>query len=220
MFTQEKFNESCRQFHQKYVAAKKDISAIEHLGPYLTIPIESEIKAAGSTECRAGCIHCCYLRVVAFPHEIIAIYFFLKRTLTREQFIEVRTKIATQYAVIKPLSENEHFTTNIECPLLAGGCCSVYPVRPLACSGYHSTSEALCRDSYENPEIMGMESGGIPMLHSVKELHAIQHTIATEVISSEQDDLMQYEFIKGLHHVFNNPSLIQRWVSGRRFFSK
>lgn len=220
MITKEEFNECCRQFHKKYIAAKKDISAIEYLGPYLTTPIENEIKAVGATECRAGCIHCCYLRVVAFPHEIIAIYFFLKRTQTKEQLHKVSGEIAKQYKVIQPLSENEHFTTNIECPLLMNGRCSVYPVRPIACSGYHSISEAHCRDSNEHPEIMGVENGGIPMVHSVKEQQSIQHTIATEVIQSERDDVEQYELIRGLHSIFNNPSLIQRWVNGRSFFSK
>jgi Fe-S-cluster containining protein len=199
------------------VAAKKDISTIERLGPYLTIPIENEISAAGSTECRAGCAHCCNLRVAAFPHEIVAIHYFLKRTLPREQLNKIRARIDAQYKVVQPLSESEHFSTNVECPLLMEGRCSVYPVRPISCSGYHSTSEAKCRESNEHPE---MDNGAIPMVDTVKERQLIQHSIAREVITAEKDDASQYELIGGLHRIFRDPGLIQRWVNGRSFFKK
>lgn len=220
MITTEEFHDLCRQFRKKYEGAKKDLSAIEQLGPYLIKPIEAEIEAVGATACREGCIHCCYLRVVAFPHEIISIYLFLNKILTKEQFRDVRNKLAKQYEVIQPLSVDEHFTTNIECPLLLNGRCSVYSVRPISCAGYHSLFEAPCCESNEHPEIIGTENGGIPTVLSIKEAQSIQNTVVTQVIMAVGDDGEHYELIRALHYIFENPSLIQRWKNGRKLFKR
>ncbi len=220
MMTAEEFHDLCCKFHKKYVNAKRDISTIEQLGPHLIKPIEDEVESTGATACRAGCSHCCYLRVAAFPHEIISIYHFLNRTLTKEQRRETKNKIARQYKIVQPLSIDEHYTTNIECPLLTDGRCSVYPVRPISCAGYHSMSETQCRDSNEHPEIVGTENGGIPMVLSIKDKQAVQNTVVTQIVMEEGDDGEHYELISALHHLFEDPSLIQRWKNGRKLFKQ
>ncbi|MGO4998348.1 YkgJ family cysteine cluster protein [Oceanisphaera sp. W20_SRM_FM3] len=218
MISQNQFNEQCKVFHKKYVASKKDISLIEIVSSHLIKPIEAVVAKVGVVACRSGCSHCCHLRVVAFPHEIVAIYFHLNRTLNKEQLDEVKSKIKSQFNIVEGLSESEHFTTNVECPLLVSNKCSVYKVRPIACAGYHSASEAACRKSNENPEVVGIESGGIPMVQIIHDEKAIQNTVATQVINAERDDNEQYELIRGLHQLFNNPSRIQKWKNGRKLF--
>ena len=54
----------------------------------------------------------------------------------------------------RPLS-NRYFAATIRCPFLVDGLCSIYPVRPLACSGHHAVSppEWCAPDSQQKPEI-------------------------------------------------------------------
>ena len=148
----------------------------------------------------------------------IAIYLYLNRTLNKEQLDKIKTRIENQFKVIETLSVDEHFTTNVECPLLASGLCSVYKVRPISCAGYHSVSEEACRKSNDNPEIVSTENGGIPLVGIIKEEQSIQNTIAIQVIDFEKDDGEQYELIRALHQLFKKPSRIQRWKKGRKLF--
>jgi len=216
MITTEQFNELYSKFHKTYKVTKKNLSSVNKLSLQLIEPIESIITEVGATECREGCTHCCNLRVVAFPHEIISIYLFLKNTLSKGDLREIKEKILTQYSIIEPLTKDEHFTTNVECPLLINNKCSVYPVRPISCAGYHSLSEAVCIDSNNNPEIVGAEDGGIPQIETIQEELSVQHAVATQVIERNKDDVEQYELIMALYNVFKKPALIQKWKSGRK----
>jgi Fe-S-cluster containining protein len=116
--------------------------------------------------------------------------------ISTEGFHEQCNRFHKKY--IETLSVDEHFTTNVECPLLASGLCSVYKVRPISCAGYHSVSEAACRKSNDNPEIVSTENGGIPLVGIIKEEQSIQNTIAIQVIDFEKDDGEQYELIRAL----------------------
>lgn len=136
------------------------------------------------------------------------------------QLDKVKEKIETQFKIIENLSEQEHFTTNVECPLLESDQCSVYKVRPVSCAGYHSASETACRESNENPEIVGTENGGIPVVEIIENEKAIQNTVAIHVIDFENDDNEKYELIRALHLLFINPRQIQKWKNGRKLFQQ
>lgn len=213
-------NAACNAFHKQYSIAKNDLFKLESLVKTQLIPIDNAFASDAPLECREGCAHCCQLRVVAFPHELIAIYLYINRTFSRNDIRAVKDKVAAQFKKIKNLTLDEHFTTNIECPLLEKNKCSIYPVRPLSCAGYNSTSEAACKDSNENPHIVGHESGGIPMVMEIKLAQELQVYVAGMVIHAAGDDAEQYELIGGLHAIYDDPSIIQRWVKGRKFQNK
>ncbi len=217
--TSEEFNRRCINFFSLLQSAKKSAPLATSIGPGFIRPVESAIKKIPIIDCRAGCSYCCNLRVVAFPFEIIAIYFYLVENFSKREFEEFKARVHQQYQIIQGMTTEEHFATNIRCPLLADKKCSVYPVRPLSCAGYHSASVDACRDSDENPEITGMDRGGIPMIHEVKEAQSVQNTVAVEVLSKTRDDANQYELIRGLWKIMNNPKLIQRWKAGRVVFT-
>jgi len=218
MISTTEFQEQCGEFHQKYMASKKNISSIEATSSHLIKPIEKIISEVDMVACQKGCSHCCSLRVVAFPHEIIAIYFYLNRTLNKIELDKVKNKIKNQFNVIENLSEQEHFTTNVECPLVEATQCTIYTVRPISCAGYHSASETACRDSNENPEIVGTENGGIPVVEIIENEKAIQNTVAIQVTNAEGDDSDKYELIRALYSLFLNPKQIQKWKKGRKLF--
>lgn len=207
-------------FYKRYSIAKSDLSKLESLVKSQLIPIDNAFVSDAPLECREGCAHCCQLRVVAFPHELIAIYLYINRTFSRNDIRAIKDKVATQFKRIKNLTIDEHFTTNIECSLLENNRCSIYPVRPLSCAGYNSTSETACKDSNENPHIVGYESGGIPMVMEIKLAQAFRVYIAEKAIHAVGDDAEQYELASGLHAIYENPSIIQRWVGGRKFQNK
>lgn len=119
--------------------------------------------------CKEGCKYCCHLRVAAFPYEAAAIASYIDTELSPEQALEIRKRIEEKAALIAGMTEERHFTTNIECAFLYEGKCSVYPVRPSSCAGYHSLSRERCEYSFRHPT--DLESG-IPDLEELKQFHA------------------------------------------------
>jgi len=218
MITKADFNKLSEVFTLKYLSAKRNITSIEALNPILKKPVEEEIKKSEGSDCKSGCSHCCVIRVEAFPHEIISMYFYLNKNLDSPKLEATKKRINDQYKKIKHISKDEHFRTNIQCPLLVDKCCSVYEARPLVCAGYHSTSVDQCIKSYNNPAVVSSDDdAGIPMIFSVREQQSIQDAVATSAIENIGDDKNKYEIIKGLHHVFENPSCIQKWRKGQKF---
>lgn len=102
-------------------------------------------------QCQAGCKFCCHLRVAAFPYEAAAIASYIDSELPQEQALELRKRVAEKAALISGMTVEQHFTTNIECAFLYEGKCSVYPVRPSSCAGYHSLSRERCEFAYNHP---------------------------------------------------------------------
>ncbi|EPZ8357843.1 YkgJ family cysteine cluster protein [Enterobacter hormaechei] len=101
--------------------------------------------------CRAGCSHCCYLRVEAYDFEVDSIVQYVNTRIGSKTRIQIIEDLQQQFEVISKLTTNEHLYTNVKCPLLLNGKCAVYPVRPVACAAYHSMNEQECKRSYNDP---------------------------------------------------------------------
>ncbi len=217
MVTEDEFYQYCQELNSHYLGAKKDISKAKAISKYQIQKIEVAIEKAGEIGCSNGCSHCCQLRVVAFPHELIAIYLHIKFSFTKARSDAAIARVKSQFAKIKDMSMEQHFVTNVECPLLENGRCSVYEVRPIACAGYHSVTEERCRYSNEHPEIVGTETGGIPMVLEIQDSSGAQVGAISQVINAHNDDVTQYELIRGLNAIAVDPSVNQKWMRGRKF---
>jgi len=209
----DKFQAQCEAFAKEYREAKAQLPRVTRLSRMLNAPIEAESAACGDLACQRGCHHCCFLRVTAYPHEIVSIYMYLNQHLDKSQLEAVKHRIKEQYAVIRDKSEEEHYTTNVECPLLVHGECTAYAVRPMSCAAYHSLSEPQCRWSYENPHI---RIHGIPQYKEIFDQKDIQRAVVANQAPIDEE----YELIFALHRLFQDPSQIQRWRAGHRLIER
>lgn len=152
--------------------------------------------------CQAGCKYCCHLRVAAFPYEAAAIASYIDSELPREQAQELRKRIAEKAALIAGISEEQHFTTNIECAFLVEGKCAVYPVRPSACAGYHSLSLERCIDAFNNPldmDTVKPDSEELTQFHAALD-EGIKQALISLGLAAEKGELhtLMAETIKSL----------------------
>jgi Fe-S-cluster containining protein len=218
MVSEEEFKRLCDGFYRIYKKAKKNPDQLSRLSEITNKPIESVMSEYKEIDCHSGCSHCCQLRVVAFSHELVSIYYYLVSRVKSVDLVRIKERLINQFLLIKDLTTDEHFTRNIECPMLINGRCSVYPVRPISCAGYHSRSEESCIHSNENPHIVGNDGGGIPQVAPVNFSMSLQNTIVIQVAEAIGEDSEKYELIRGLHSLFQNPKLVQQWKKGRRLF--
>ncbi|MDE2421900.1 MAG: YkgJ family cysteine cluster protein [Gammaproteobacteria bacterium] len=219
MFTEVETSARMNEAYKKYRAAKKSSLNTAAFSGFLNIPIQQVSEKVGNLACRSGCSHCCYLRVSAYSFEIVSIYFYLVTRLDKDALAAFKERLQEKAISVSSMSVDEHYITNVQCPMLEDNKCIVYPVRPMACAGYHSLSEPTCRDSYEHPEIVGDDGDGIPMALDVKEMQSFQSGIAEAVLNEENDDTGRYELISALYQIFEKPTLLQLWRNGRKMFS-
>ena len=89
-------------------------------------------------DCGRKCFWCCYLRVDATAHEILAIASHIEKKFTPRELERLIKRLAEHAERVRPLTYSQHMSTNIVCPLLIDGCCSVYSLRPFGCRRHHS----------------------------------------------------------------------------------
>ena len=199
-----------------YSAAKVDPKKLNILSVLDKVNIEAELQKDSNVACAKNCSHCCYLRVVSYPHELVAIHNFIHKSLKQDVKETVLERLKSQAKIVEKMSEQEHFTTNIECPFLINKQCVIYAVRPITCAGYHSLSEAACVRSYNNPTVTN--GFGIPLSKDIDRARNIQHQLVVGVSHSLASDEMTYELITSLQKIENNPKAIQRWKQSKKMF--
>ncbi|WP_165922996.1 YkgJ family cysteine cluster protein [Sulfurirhabdus autotrophica] len=94
-----------------------------------------------SIDCRAGCSHCCNVRVEALEPEIFLIAQELRKN-PPDKLREVIVTLRQHVEIVKDVSiQNYHF----QCPFLKDHLCSIYPVRPAICIKVHSFDVEKCK---------------------------------------------------------------------------
>ncbi len=216
---QEFFNMMCDKFYLDYKRSMKTLSGFEKINHdhlKLVEEVISDRPPENEIACKLECSYCCNLRVTAFPHEIVGIYFYLNKHLSANQLSIVKEDISNKSKKVKGLGELDHYKTNIRCPLLSqNNTCSVYSSRPISCSTYHSKNVSSCKSMFENPD----SSEGTDQYAVIHQMRQFTHDVCTNVLDHIKHDKNQYELISSLDELFKNPSIIQRWKKGKPFLS-
>lgn len=102
--------------------------------------------------CEKGCFYCCHLvNISAAIPEVVAIAVYVKRNTTPDELTQLHQRIDAHAERMKGSTSQQRSTMRYPCPLLVGGCCSVYEVRPLACRGWHSLDVSKCEEEFHHP---------------------------------------------------------------------
>lgn len=186
--------------------SKKNINNINELSFSVLSEIDKAIQDSYRIDCHSGCSHCCYLRVSAYDFELISIYQYLMSKIRRNNRELILKQLNKRYETVKNLTLEEHHHTNIKCPFLIENKCSVYPVRPVSCAGYHSIKKELCIKSNDDPTD---ESFGIPIDFQIEMVKNDTHSFIKTFIENTGDEVK--ELISGMHQLINNKNTIIQW---------
>ncbi|RJG47875.1 YkgJ family cysteine cluster protein [Motilimonas pumila] len=201
--------------HYAYQQALKSSDKLIALSQLQTATLTESMQRQPEIDCRNGCAKCCNIRVMVFPHEAVAMYFYIKAKLSKAQQVVIEERLHQSADKIAAMTEQEHLTTNVPCPMLIAESCSVYPARSLACAGYHSTDVKQCVQSYKTPTDL---SGFIPQLKNVQQMQQQLVGISYQVLQQNKAAADKVEMIGALSAIFRQPSLINKWKRGRAMF--
>ncbi len=127
-------------------------------------------KALACLECQSGCDYCCYPPVSAAVPEVANIVAYIQSQLSQAEQNRLTEKVTQVYSQVDPMSGPQRAASNIACPYLNEGKCSIYPVRPLSCRGYNSTSRATCRSVFDSSKKDQAIPAYVPLMASAQGL--------------------------------------------------
>lgn len=182
------------------------------------IPIQLRMDSglSGSSAevaCKKGCSYCCHYRVSITAVEAFAIAEHVA-SLPSDESSKFNRRIAENARRIAGMSRIEHLRTNIPCAFLEDGACSIYPMRPIACRGYHSLDVEVCRRSFEEPTLSDV-SDVDPERQAVDSAYRIALARAQKNLGK---DTLEYEMHGAVLEALTNRPSGRRWKRGKISF--
>jgi Fe-S-cluster containining protein len=178
----------------------------------------SELERSGmSIACKSGCCFCCYLKVDIHPSEAFLIADYVRANFSPEQKRTVEEKARENWTKIEPMTLDQHFGSNLPCPLLFDGKCSVYAVRPSGCRMFHAQTVRTCKESFDHPEDLSSPNSEIP---DVKIATASAQSGVNEAYKQTGHDAEAYDLNPALVEALTNPKSERRWRDGKTAFPK
>jgi hypothetical protein len=165
--------------------------------------------------CAAGCAHCCHLKVIATPAEVIGVVDHLAATRSAAELDALRERVMSADEKTRGRTADERARLQLPCPLLADARCLVYQHRPLHCAGANAADPSACKEAFESPD------REVPVLHYPAQrigADAAAAGLSRALFETGRDGRM-VELIAGLAVLLSDPSTKARWERGEQAFS-
>lgn len=183
---------------------------------HLALRVMSDSPLSGKHECRAGCDFCCHTAVTVAPPEVFAIVRYLREHYDDATLADVREKIERNATLAASVSRDDYIAKLVPCALKTDdGNCLAYPVRPIACAGFLSTSQAKCAAEFERvpdrepvPTDKYAMHAGLGVSNGL--LEACRHA---------GFDGQFYELHHALRLALDSPDAIERWARRENVFA-
>jgi Fe-S-cluster containining protein len=161
---------------------------------------QAALDQGSQFDCKAGCNHCCQVRVEALEPEI----FLIARELRQwpdQKLGEVMVRLQNHAAAVKVMPAGQHRSA---CPFLDQNLCSIYAVRPAVCRKAHSFDVTKCAtpgaDIPQNLDLVvkaeALMKGTAEAYRSI-ELPASAHELGQAVLLAMTDDAAESRWADG-----------------------
>ena len=178
----------------------------------------NRVTASGSQiDCRRGCSWCCYQQVLVNPAEMLLITDYIGRNFNDKMKKAILQRAIEKDEKVKSLPAEEALQQKIPCPLLLDGTCSIYPVRPMACRIYLSSSLDSCLREFHHPE----KPDTYPRLFDFP-LHAgrMMNSGMIHYLSERGVTVYENRLEKILRLLLEKPEKTDNWLTGTEDFSE
>ena len=176
---------------------------------------ETENQLPHPIACREGCNFCCFNQVEVTPLEALGIGHYVGQNFSTEEKDGLMARVSRSLDLKagkskKKLARRRH---QLPCPLLVGGRCSIYPVRPLVCRAMHTFEARACEQ-----ELLGGKLGpGAYYAHRYEFVWSISAGLQNGCREVRcQTGVL--DLTRALHDFFSREAPVERWLSGEEVF--
>jgi Fe-S-cluster containining protein len=192
-------------------------SQVLSLADQLITYFESANHLPHPIACREGCSFCCYNQVELTPPEALLIGHHVAQNFTTEEKDALRAKVnrSLRLKAVKSKKDLARLRRQFPCPLLLGGRCSIYSVRPLVCRAMHTFEAEACEQ-----ELQGGKLGP-------GEYYAHRYEFVWSISSGLQNGCRELgcqtgilDLSQALHDYLVQGNPVERWISGEEVFGR
>lgn len=175
--------------------------------------------ASPPVACSTGCSHCCYQLVSVSAPEVFRIVRYLRTSMPRVQMEEVVGRVRSLDKATRGASSKARVNIKKPCAFLdADGSCTIYAVRPLACSEFTSYDVQACKRGKRigfKPFGLIHEKARMIAFNAVRQ--GLQDGLAIAVPQAGTNLL---ELTAAISTALDHPAPEQAWLSGENVFVK
>lgn len=189
------------------------INDLIHLAEELTAAHKENQPPASPIHCRAGCSHCCHMRVHVTAPEALVIALFIRERFSQIEIDDLRLRLIEADDITRGMTDEEHGRAGISCPLLLDDLCSVYDARPLECRGYVSMDVEACREASKD-----YEAWNVPMYFSQ---YSIFKNVQVGLLAALVGAGYNFELLEltaALRIALSTTDIAERWLAGENVF--
>jgi hypothetical protein len=171
-------------------------------------------KSGPKLPCNKGCFWCCFLQVKVTPLEVMCIVDYLHSCLKPEELSKLQQRLVTADEKTQRTNGRQRVCAKVLCPLLVGGKCLAYPVRPIACRIYHSLDLADCK------ALLDDVSGSVTVHQAISRMSMGIFAGLTVGLRSVGLQTCLLDLTTGLGIAMEEPGpgLMRTWLSGEPTF--
>lgn len=207
-----------RELGERILAEGHTLPIITRLGEQSAELAASMIATAAAHEsvvCRAGCSWCCYPPYVTTnAAEVTRIAAYLREALGPAELGTLIEQLRNRTTRIQAMNKEERAHAVLPCALLVDNCCSVHPVRPLACRGWVSSDVIACEASYESGWEHPVPNGRRHLGVTAGIRLGMRQALEAGGLEHEPIDLTA-----GLLIALSQPDSTDRWLAGEPVFA-
>jgi len=184
---------------------------------HLVFSFEAENPLPHPIACRAGCYFCCFNQIELTPPEALLIGHHVDRHFSQDDKQRLLDHVDLTLIKMSGQSKTElaRLRSDLPCPLLQAGRCSVYAVRPLLCRAMHSLNAAHCEQELASPDLTAVAYYG----HRDEIILSIAAGLleGCEALGCQARPL---NLVRALKDFFTQARCLQRWLEGERVFGE
>jgi Fe-S-cluster containining protein len=177
---------------------------------------ESENMLPQPIACKPGCNFCCFNQVELTPVESFLICNFIEQSFSKDERNKLLDRVegSIMRRAGKTKTEIAKIRNELPCPLLIGGLCSIYPVRPLLCRAMHAFDAKQCELSLKSKNLISDEY----YLHRYEIVFALIKGL-TEGCQAIGCQAVSLDLSKAIKVFFERRDLLDRWIRGEKVFN-
>jgi Fe-S-cluster containining protein len=160
--------------------------------------------------CRDGCNFCCYRVVPSSVAEVARVADFVRETYSEQEQEALAGRLASYERQVASSFGFDLEGLRPQCPMLQGGRCSIYEVRPLACRGKNSFDAQACEQSKDRPEALV----GVPSSPKVDGLSSATQHALNDALGRVGVVNVPHDFGRALKIALEEPEAVTQWLAG------
>ena len=165
--------------------------------------------------CRAGCAWCCTKSIALSPPEVLRIAAYLRATLSSDDLMVVRERIADLDDQTRIMSSLQRAHARLPCALLSDQRCMVHAVRPLTCAGWNAIDVNECKADWLDPEASDAITSNVVQIEAFQAMR-LGIDLGSAELGLDNDTL---ELTTALRIALDTPDATERWLAGEQIFA-